>query len=171
MEEVRSKCITVGASITRPSDTTPYTIGDVINESTSAGAVITFPLSGPGASVGKLGSGVIQSATLISSVAASTKLEGRLWLFDTTLTADNDNAEFTPTDAEMRTLVAVIQFPSTAWINAGATSPNAVCQAQNLWLPINTLKDDNALYGVLEARNAYTPASGEVLTIRLGVLL
>lgn len=158
---------TVTLSFTRPSDTNAYTIGDVINTSTSAGATHIFPTG-----LGDLGSAIIQTATLISSVAAATKLEGRLWLFDTTVAADNDNAEFTPTDAEMRTLLQIIEFPTASWSAAGATSPNAVCNAQGLWLPINTIKDSAGdIFGVLEARNAYTPSSGEVLTIRLGLIL
>lgn len=164
---VRAKCVTPTVTFTRPNDSNAYTIGDVINTSTSAGTILEFALP----HVGELGSAILQSATLISSVAAATKLEGRLWLFDTTLTADNDNAEFTPTDAEMKTLLHVVEFPSASWAAPGATSPNAVCNAQNLWLPINTLKKVNSIFGVLEARNAYAASAQEVFTIRLGIIL
>lgn len=164
---VRGIAATVAANFTRPANTTPYTAGDVVNDSDTAGAVLVFPLP----KVGKLGSAIIQSATIVSSVSASIKLDARLWLFDTTLTADNDNAEFTPTDAEMRTLLHVIAFPAGSWVAPGATPPNAACNAQGLLLPINTKVDDNAIYGVLEARNGYTPASGERFDIRLGLLL
>ena len=171
MQEVRGKTITVSASKTRPSDTNAYTIGDVINESTSAGTNWTFVLQGPGGNVGPLGSCILQSATIISSVSQSTKLEGRLWLFDTDPAADFDNAEFTPTDAEQLRFLQVVEFPTSAWLTPGATPANTVCNAQGLWLPINTTKDANAIYGVLEARNAYTPASAEVLTIKLGLIV
>lgn len=167
MEVVRGKTTLSSATKTRPSDTNAYTIGDVINESTSAGTGWTFVLPG----VGEVGSCILQSATIISSSNVATKLEGRLWLFDTAPAADNDNAEFTPTDVEMLRVLQVIEFPTSAWLTPGATPPNAICNAQGLWLPINTTKDANAIFGVLEARNAYVPTSGEVFTIKLGLVL
>ena len=47
---------------------------------------------------------------------------------------------------------------------------NCICIADNLSIPIKTLSGANTLYGVLVARNAYTPVSGESFTVRLCVL-
>lgn len=175
MQEVRGKCITVSANFTRPNDTNAYTAGDVVADSTSAAAVITFVLQGPGANVGPLGSGIIQTATLISSQNAATKLDGRLWLFDTAPASyGNDNEALTLTDAEMRAALQVILFPTGSWVAGDATSGangNALCNAQSLWLPINTTKDSNAIFGVLEARNAYSPVANERYDVRLGIIL
>lgn len=159
----------VAANFTRPNDTNAYAAGDVIADSTSAPTIITLS----GAVKGEGESSMILSASLFSSANQATKLDARLWLFDTTVTMDNDNAAFTPTDAELRTLLAVIAFPSTAWIGGDATSGaggNAVCQAQALWLPIVAANKTNNIFAVLEARNAYTPVAQERFDIRFALV-
>lgn len=169
--EIRGKCITVSANFTRPNDTNAYAAGDVVADSTSAATVLTFPLTG----VGELGSCILQTATLISSANVSTKLEGRLWLFDTAPASyGNDNEAMTLTDAEMRTALQIVQFATGSWCAGDATSGaggNALCNAQALWLPINTTKDSNAIFGVLEARNAYVPVAQERFDLRLAFIL
>lgn len=160
----------VQANFTRPNDTNIYAATDVVTTSTSAPAIIEIPgiVKGDGEST------ILLSATLISSASQATKLSARLWLFDTTITMDNDNAAFTPTDAEMRTVLGVIAFPDTAWVSGDATSGaggNALCQAQGLWLPITTAaRTGNSIFAVLEARNAYTPVAQERFDIRLGLM-
>lgn len=167
VQEVRSQCRLIAANFTRPADTTAYASGDVLCNSTSAPVILTFAR----ATNGELSSSMLMSATIISSANQPTKPDLRLWLFDTTVTMDNDNAAFTPTDAEMRTLLQVVAFPASAWLAGDASSGaggNAVCNAQALWLPINTVGGDNAIYGVLTAGAAYTPVSGERFDVRLG---
>ena len=162
----------VQANFTRPNDTNAYAAGDVIADSTSAATIITLE----GAVKGDGESSIILTAKLISSANQATKLDARLWLFDTAPSSyGNDNAAFTPTDAEMRTVLAVIAFPSTAWIGGDATSGaggNAMCEAQGLWLPIATAAraTGNSIYAVLEARNAYTPVAQERFDLRLGLV-
>ena len=164
--EATSRIRTRSASVTRPNDTTPYAAGEVVNSTVAS--VLTFN----GATRGKLGSTILMSATVVDSAnVAALKPDLQLWLFDTTVTADADNAVFTPTDAELATLLHIISFPVASFVVADATSGangNCVCNAQNLWLPINTVKDDNAIYGVLVVRNAYVPIAQEVFTLRLG---
>jgi hypothetical protein len=153
---------------TRPADTNAYTIGDVICNSTSAPVIMEIPRAVPGDGA----SSMLLTATLMSSANQATKLDGRLWLFDTTVVMDNDNAAFTPTDAEMRTVLAVIEFPTAAWVAGDATSGaggNALCNAQQLWIPIRAVGTGNSIFAILEARNAYTPVSAERFDLRLGL--
>lgn len=156
-----TKLVTV--SKTRPADITTYAAGDVVNESTSAGTVWTFSNMVRGAGLG----GVIQAAQLIDSAAQSTKPDLELYLFDTTLTTQNDNAAWAPADADMKTLVARIDFSLGSFKTAGG---NGVIQAVNLSLPFQCASGSTTLYGILVARNAYTPISSEEFTIRLAVL-
>lgn len=160
---------TIFAQFTRPSNTTQYAAGDVVNDSTSAPTVMTF--SKPARESGPTGGGsIIQQAILIDSAAEATKLDCELWLFDTTITPDNDNAAFTPTDAELLTLVGIISFPASGY-KVGTASGNSVCQVDNLGLPVNTVAGPaNSLFGVLVARNAYTPISAEVFKIVLKLI-
>lgn len=153
---------TVDAEFTRPSDTTAYAAGDVICNSTSAPTILEF-------SVGQRNgaTGVILRGTLIDSASEATALSAELWLFDTTITMDNDNAAFTPTDAEMKTLVGVLSFTSR---KVGTASDNCEFRSDESNIPFACTSGTRKLYGVLVARNAYTPVSGEVFTVRLKVL-
>lgn len=158
------------ASFARPADGNIYAAGDVINNSTTVPAVLIIPRCTLEAG----GGSILQEAILSSSASQATKLDAELWLFDTTVTPDNDNAVFTPTDAEILTLVAIVAFPSSNWKVGDATAGaggNAVNIVANLGIPINTRKASGAagvtpgandLFGVLVARNAYTPVTGEV---------
>lgn len=157
----------ITATKTRPSDTTAYAAGDVLNESDSAGTGWTF------SSCARLngGSGIIQGATLIDSANQTTKGSFELWLFRNAPAADNDNAVFTPTDAELLDVVAVIPF-STVYVGDATSGANGNCVhlSQPVSIPFVCDSDDTALYGVLVVRNAYTPVSAEVITINLKML-
>lgn len=169
VQEVRNTGRIVGTNFTRPADTNAYAAGDVVNNSTSAPTVLTFARS----TKGEHGFSILQTATIIDSANQATKPDLLLYLFDTTVTADNDNAAFTPTDTELATLLHIIAFPASAWVSGDATSGaggNCACNAQALQLPIQTKASDNAIYGVLVANAAYTPVSGESFTIRLGLI-
>jgi len=156
----------ISASVTRPADTTAYTSGDVVCNSTTAPTIITFNR----ASHQSAGSGVLKHAKVISSAYVATAPVLELWLFDTAVTMDNDNAAFTPTDAELATLVTVVSFPAASYKIGDATAGvggNHVCEA-TLDVPFTTVGANvNALYGVLVARNAYVPISGEIFTLQL----
>ncbi len=154
-------------SITRPSNTTAYSDGDVITSSPAA--ALQFKLQGQANSQLLL----LQHAMLIDSANQATKLVADLWLFSTAPTeVDADNAAWTPTDADLDNLVGIVQFESANWITGDATSGaggNAVCRATALAIPVERKPQaTTVLYGVLVARNAYTPVSGEVFTARLG---
>lgn len=165
--ETTTKGKTVSDSITRPANTTAYAAGDVVDASTAAGLTFTAPARGE-----TLG-GYIVDALLVSSANKSTKGDFELWLFDTVPGSfDADNAVFTPTDAEMLTVIGIIQFTQSFVGDATADAAgNSVHQAKRTFLPLrfDTVTDDDDLYGVLVVRNAYTPVSAEVFTIRLKI--
>ena len=152
----------LSASITRPSDTTTYAAGEVITADPAA----TLPflnvptLSGGGA--------LLQSALITSRAAVAAKLDCDLLLFSANISdLDADNAAFTPTDAQLETLVGVVSFPTANWKAGDATvgaGGNAFCQVLNIGLAVRS----NNLYGVLVARNAYVPVSGEIFKVSLG---
>lgn len=147
-------------SITRPANITAYAAGDVITGDTPA--VVTF--SGLAVKVGV--GGIIEHAVLFSGANQATKLNADLFLFSSSLTPDADNAAFTPTDAELITCIGHINFSDSAWVSGDATAGaggNALVKSSNVGIPIN----QDTVYGVLIARNAYTPVSGEVLTLKL----
>lgn len=165
MNQVIGSGRTVHDTITRPADTTQYAAGDVVGGTATPAAILAFAR----AIKEKLGFSVLQQAILISSANQATKLDADLLLFNAAVVMDNDNAAFTPTDAEMLTFIGRVNFPSTGWVAGDATAGsggNAVCDVQNIGMPINSTTAENGIFGVLVARNSYTPISAEVFTVR-----
>lgn len=151
------------ASYTRPNDTTQYAAGDVLSDSTSAPTVLTFK----GAI--RDGNSTLKAAICVDSVPAGTKPDLELWLFHTTVTPVNDNDAFTITDAEALTLVAIVPF---AVADFKASALNCACQKTGLDIPLRGAVDSKAgrtqdLYGIVVARNTYTPAALEVFQFTL----
>ena len=153
---------TIDANKTRPNDGTAYAAGDVVAESTSAATVWTFTACASGNGKG----GTIVSAVMIESVAQATKPDLELWLFDTTITTQNDNVAWAPTDSDMEKCVGVIDLPAALYKTA---SGNGVIDRQGLNLQFNAAASDTNLYGVLVVRNAYTPVALEKIVIRLKI--
>lgn len=156
------------ANFSRPANTTAYAAGDAVTDSTSTPTVITFT----DCARGDGRSGIITAITMVDSANQSTKGSFELWLFDTTFTPDNDNAVFTPTDAELYTLLPNGVVPLTLTYVGDATSGaggNAVytTEVRIPFVPVLTSRD---LYGGLVVRNAYTPISSERFDFTLGIL-
>ena len=156
-----SKVITV--SKTRPADTTAYAAGDVVAESTSAATVWTFDDCARGAGLG----GILQGAAIIDSAAQSTKPDLELYLFTTAPATQNDNAAWAPSDAEMEACIGVIAFSLSNFKVAGA---NGIISVEGIAKVFQCAASVRALYGILVARNAYTPISAEKFTISLQVI-
>lgn len=172
----------ISDSITRPADTTAYASGDVIATSTSAPVAQKLLLA-----ASKLGGyGLIKSVHLLDSANESTKLQADLFLFNAAVGLDNDNAAFTPTDAEMATCVAIIPLydksvdlvPSTdavlttvsPSVIVGDASSNCLFIRDNINKIFKCAPDSRDLWYVIVPRNAYTPVSGEVFTVSLAIM-
>lgn len=158
-----TKVITV--SKVRPANTTTYAAGQIVAESTSAATLWAF------ASVARAnGLGLIlQSLTLVDSVAQSLKPDFELWLFDTapSTTSQNDAQAWAPTDAEMKFCLGYVALSSGAFKVAGS---NGVIAAEGIAKPLQCAAGSTTIYGVLVVRNAYIPASAEELTLRMTVV-
>jgi len=157
---------TVAASYTRPADTTAYATGDVVCNSTTAPVVLTFT----GMARANAGTGRIVGARLISDSAAGTKGDFELHLFDlSTVTIQNDNAAWAPTDAHMLNEVGPIAFGSAPYVGSGNEIYRLSEGAGGLPLAFKCAAADANLYGILVVRSAYTPANAGVITIELEV--
>lgn len=152
-------------SVTDPNSAS----GHVMRAYVSKNTTLTF------AGVGRVsgGTGLLVDALLIDSANQATKPSLELWLFSTAPAMDNDNAVFTPTDAELAALLGIIQF-QTAFVGdatAGAGG-NSVIPSERTYLPVylKCASTVTAIYGVLVTRSAYTPVSGEIFTVILKVV-
>ena len=161
--EVVSRTIFVQDEFKRPADTTAYTAGDVVADSTGIARMLRFAKAArsPG------GGGVIQSCLLVDSTAESTKPDLELYLFDSVITMQDDNEAWAPTDLEMLSFVGWISLPSSSFKTCGA---NGIIQSPDKALAFVCAPKAVDLFGVLVVRNAYTPVSGEQLRVKLAIL-
>jgi len=148
-------------SLARPADTTPYADGDAVSDSTTAPTILSWDLA---RIVG--GGGVIMSAMLHKSAATLTAAAFDLYLFDAEPAAAGfkDNAQLAITDAEWADCIGGVSFASA---DGRSVVTGAIWDSSVLDKPFVAAPTVKTIYGVLVARDAYTPASGETLTVTL----
>jgi hypothetical protein len=151
----------VSATFTRPNDTTAYAASDVVCNSTSAPAVLTF--SGMARSMG--GSGRILTARHTKNSTTTTGASYRLWLYRTTPTPINDNAQFPLLYANRANRLGFIDFSHTTG-GTGSDSTSAMVTFAGIDYLCDSASMD--LFGILIVTAAYTPASQEQHFIELG---
>lgn len=151
---------TCSTDITRPADTTAYAANDALSDSTSAPTSGGFTFTSAARKSG--GSGIITDAWIASSNPTGS-MQGEIWIFDTTVTNVNDNAAFAISDSEIKTVVAKIPFITVADTN------NAGVHVQGLAVGFTCVGSANLRF-LVKVKAAYTPISGEVLTVRIKCL-
>lgn len=153
--------VTVSTDVTRPADTSGYATNDAMSDSTTAPTSGGFTFTSAARASG--GSGIITDAIITTSNDATVLLRGEIWLFDTAVTNINDNAAFAVTDTEIKTYAGKIPFTLEDAGNNGA----AIVRGLNIGF---TCVGSANLRYLIKLKNAYTPASAEVLTVRLKIL-
>jgi hypothetical protein len=169
-DEVLGLTVTQAASstITRPGDTTAYASGDLVANSVTAGSVANLQFTTLARISG--GSGVIVGAQIQKSTNTTTNAAFRLHLFNTapTYTSAGDNSAMTTVVVASAKgylgyidISAMVGFSDVAW---GSGAPD------NSRGGIPYVATAQIIYGLLEARGAYTPGNAEVFTITLDAL-
>ena len=143
-------------SATPTIDTSAYAAGDSMHT-----AAMTFTRALKGSSK----AGILVSVIVADKAAQDIDLE--LWLFSTAPTSYGAaNAAFTPTDAQLLNVVAVVSFGSSARF---AAADNSMKFTGSIAVPVRSTNNDGDLYGVLVARGAYQAATTGDLTVMLGI--
>ncbi len=155
------KITEVSASFTRPNDTTQYGSGDLIANSTTAGSVspMTFVIPyGRGFKLQRVG--LLHSATTV------TDAQFRIHLYkDSPTCANGDNSAWSTTVSGYLGYVD-IDGQNQAFSDDGMAY--GVYVNNSVFAPMCILTDvDQKVYGLLEARDTYTPAAQEVFTLTL----
>lgn len=150
--------VTCTTTITRPADTNAYVLNDVWANSDSAATVGGNTFSGAARVSG--GSGVITDMVVVNSTAAV--LQGEVWIFDSAVTAVNDNAAFALSDADALLLVAVIPFITEA------QPSNAVAHVSDINMRFTAVGSADLRF-LVKLKAAYSPGNAETLTLRLKV--
>ena len=138
--------------MTRPANVTQYTAEDVVGE------LLEFDVAKVDG-----GGGWINNAMFVSDNPAAATGQFHAWIFTEAPTVAADNAAFAATDAELRTLVAILTLDmaeqtanGTAYQQSDPRATYFVCDPA-----------DSSLYVVIIDGNAYTPANGEVFDLTL----
>jgi len=148
---VSSDGITI--TVTPTVDTAIHASGD------NVGGLMTFAAAAQVSG----GGGVIKDVTIVDDESQSGVLE--LWLFDTTFTAGSTNDVWTPTEAELHTLVTVISTSDGTWVSGGATATTCSIEVARRYDCAAT-----SLFGRLVTRSTQTYAAVDDVTVRLKLL-
>jgi len=159
------------ANFTRPSNTPAYASGDLIANSITAGSVVAMSFTAARVAAGSF---VIRRARLHKDNQAITSATFRLHLFSANPVATAPTAG----DNEVLELNSLAAGAYLGYFDFNmASSPDI--QASDIELdagPANgsditvELASGTTIWGLLEARAAYTPASAEVFTVTLEIL-
>lgn len=144
----------------RPADVTAYSLNDAISDSTTAPTVLTFTNASRAAG----GSGYVVRARLMTDQSANVAAY-RLHLFRATATAINDNAAYTNLIANRANYLGYIDFPAATTEGTGSDSANS----QNLDTRLAFVATGTSLFGLLQTKTAFTPASGQRYYVELGI--
>lgn len=156
----------ISANFTRPADTTAYASGDLVANSTTAGSVVPLSFAAAARAAGK--GGKIVGARLAKSNASLTNASFRLHLFTaapTTITNGDNGALSTSGVADY---IGALDVVVDRAFTDGAFGRSGAPLSGNF---LEYVGATTTLYGLLEARGAYTPASGEVFTVTIATLL
>lgn len=164
---MRSDVIPASATIARPADTTAYTSGDLVANSVTAGSVNALQFTTAARISG--GNGKITGARIQKSTNGVSGAAFRLHLFTVipTFTTNGDNDPISGNVVSSGKgyigyidITAMTSFSDVAW---GTGAPDNTRRALDFVAVAQTL------YGIVEARGAYTPGSGEVFTVAIMV--
>lgn len=166
--EVGNPLATPSANFTRPADTTAYASGDLVANSVTAASVV--PLSWTAAARVAAGSFLVRRARLKKSTTGVTAATFRLHLYTSDPSASSgiangDNAAWSTNHSGY---VGSIDLDISGATGRAFRDSAAVQGAPAVGQEINVkLASGQTIYGLLEARGAYTPGNAEIFTVDL----
>jgi hypothetical protein len=158
---VDGKAYRAAATITRPSNTTAYTAGDVVGD-TGGTAIITLPSIGPSG-----GFVLIQSLSLVLSDSTVPSRMGafRVHLYSASPTAIADNAPFDLASGERASYLGFVDLAAPQ--DLGSTIYTQVDYPGRL---VKLAAASTSLFAEIETRGAYTPVSASTVELRVNTL-
>ena len=147
-------------TVTRPSDTTAYTSGDLVANSTTAGSVTPFTFTDAATRVGQTLD--MTAVRLRKSGTSTTNANFRVHFYNDApgTPSAGDNGAFNTSgtnyigafDVTLDRAFTNLAFGRGLPVNAATLKAKVTSSSRTLW-------------ALIEARAAYTPASGETFTI------
>lgn len=155
---------TPGATFTRPADTTAYASGDLVANNTVAASVVAMTFAVDNCT----GRGKVRRARIAKSAASLTNAQFRLHLYTAAPTATNgDNGVWLTTTSGYLGSLSMAAAMSKAFSDGAQDAATPDVGSEIEFSGVNG--PGAVLYGLLEARGAYTPASAEVFTVALEI--
>jgi hypothetical protein len=161
---VGGKTCAPSASFTRPADTTAYADGDLVANNTTAGSVAAMEFTNfidPNQR-----SGCIRRARIHKSGTGVTNSSFRLHLFTASPgVGGGDNAAFVPSVVTgwLGSIAVTVDEAGTA----GSVGVGVPVTGSEINFTLTQPQTNVTLYGLLEAKGAYTPGNAEVFTVTL----
>jgi hypothetical protein len=148
-------------TITRPSNTTAYTAGDVVGD-TGGSAIISLANAGPSA-----GFVLAQSISLVfsDSVVPAGMGAFRVHFYNASPTAIADNAAFDLVSGDRALYMGYVDLPAPQ--DLGSSLYTQTDYSGRL-LKLGTAS--TTLFAEIETRGAYTPVSASTVTLRVNLL-
>jgi hypothetical protein len=159
----QSLAVVAAAQMTRPANTTAYASGDLVADNTTAGSVTPMSFS-----VARIagGSVMIRRARVNKSGTGITNANFRLHLYSSSPTVTNgDNGVWLSN--QRATYLGSLDVTLDRAMSDGAAGIGAPGAGAEI---SHELASGQTIYGLLEARGAYTPESGETFVVALEVL-
>ena len=151
----RAHDIVAGSIVTRPADTTAYASGDLVANSTTAGSVVPITFSNCQRNAG--GIARVRRVRIRKSGTGVANCTIRVHLFTTAPTVGSGDNE-----------AMVIATGSAGYLgSADVVVGQSFTDGAAGQLAADILTTGNTIYGLLEARGAYTPASAELFAVSL----
>lgn len=148
-------------AITRPSNTTAYTAGDVVGD-TAGSAIISLASLGPSG-----GYVLIQSASLVFSDSAvpSGMTSFRLHFYSSSPTAIADNAAFDLLSGDRSAYMGYIDLPTPQDLGSSLYT-----QVDYPGRMMQLAAGSSTVYAELQTIGAYTPASASTIAVRIATM-
>lgn len=155
---------TASAAVTRPNDTTAYTSGDLVANSTTAGSVTPLQFTLPE----KAGTGqtIIIRVRMAKTGTSTTNASFRVHMYQASPTVANGDNGAWSTDQAANYLGNIDVSTSLAFTDGAAGFGSAAAGAE---MRIR-LASGGIIYSVIEVRGAYTPTANEVFTVTFETL-
>lgn len=154
---------TAVASFTRPADITAYASGDLMANSTTAGSVVPMSFSIAQAAQGQT---IVLRTRISKTGTTATNANFRVHLYEASPTcANGDNGAWSTNKAA--DYLGNIDVASMFAFTDGCSGFGAAAAGAEMRLKLSS---GATIYGLLEARAAYAPASAEVFTVTLECL-
>lgn len=154
----------ISSSFTRPADTVAYAIGDLIANSTTAGSVVpmSFPLTG----ISGTGQTIVLRTRLSKTNTSPANASFRLHLYEAApIVANGDNGAWSTSKAA--NYLGNIDVASMFGFTDGCTGYGAAAAGAEMRMRLSA---GTTLFGLLEARAAYTPGNAKSFTAYLECL-